>query len=288
MESILNLIELLFCNRYMKWFTELFSYIFKKGAFTFLVLFSFIIIIFVLRLIYILYDKEHAKKYTGTFVNYFLQIPFKIPWISHVNRPKDNEWDIIEKDKPCIIMANHVSKIDGILLASILGPHLHSKSKFLISSNAYSNPIAAEVFNKVGCFPIPFKSNKDNDSSIDKDKYNETKKMIDKHLLDNGQIVYFPEGVLNDSPKKLLPFRHGFFSTIIQHKLPIYVITTTGTGDLWAKGDHLPGNSATIKYDLSEIKDWNQSIKDGKLLDLTNVQLSEKCHEHMQNILNSM
>ena len=73
MESILYFIELLFCNRYMKWFTEIFSYIFKKGAFTFLVFISFIIIILILRLIYILYDREHAKKYTGTFVNYFLK-----------------------------------------------------------------------------------------------------------------------------------------------------------------------------------------------------------------------
>ena len=288
MESILYFIELLFCNRYMKWFTEIFSYIFKKGAFTFLVFISFIIIILILRLIYILYDREHAKKYTGTFVNYFLKIPFSIPWISHINKPKDNDWNIIDKDKGCVIMSNHVSKIDGILLASILGPHLTSRSKFLISKNAYSNPIAAEVFDKVGCFPIPFKSNNPDDCSIDKDEYQKTKKLIDEHLRNNGQLVYFPEGSLNKTPETLMPFRRGFFSTIIEHKLPIYVITTTGTGDLWAREDHLPGNSATIKYDLSEIKDWNDAIKKGELLELDNIQLSEKCQLHMQTILDSM
>lgn len=288
MDSILNFIELIFCNRYMKWFTDIFSYIFKKGAFTLIVLITFIAIIVILRVIYVLYDKEHAKKYTGTFVGNFLKIPFSIPWISHVNCPQDNDWNIIEKDKPCVIMANHVSRIDGILLASILGPHLQSKSKFLISKNAYSNPLAAEVFDKVGCFPIPFKTNNPDETSINKEEFKKTQELIDNHLSDGGQLVYFPEGNLNKTPDKLMPFRRGFFSTIIKHKLPIYVITTTGTGDLWAREDSLPGNSATIKYDLSEIKDWNDAIKAGKMMDLDNTQLSEKCQEHMQNILNSM
>lgn len=101
--------------------------------------------------------------------------------------------DNIPKDKSFILVGNHTSYLDPILVASTTPLCVH----FFAKDSLYKG-IKKPLFKALGIIPV-------NRSIKDKNALN----LGIKYLNDNKVIGIFPEGTINKTNKKIMDFKYG-------------------------------------------------------------------------------
>jgi len=99
----------------------------------------------------------------------------------------------IPKDKSFILVGNHTSYLDPILVASTTKECVHFFAK-----NSLYKGIKKPLFKALGIIPV-------NRSIKDKNALN----MGIKYLNDNKVIGIFPEGTINKTDEKIMRFKYG-------------------------------------------------------------------------------
>nr|WP_301288281.1 lysophospholipid acyltransferase family protein [Natronospira proteinivora] len=116
----------------------------------------------------------------------------------------------------CIVVANHASYLDGILLTAILPPRF----TFVIKREMADFPLVGLLLRRLGSLFVDRGGNSARASA-------------DSHAILQGAaqgkaIGIFPEGTFKRQ-SGLLPFRSGAFVTAVKHGIPICPITINGT-----------------------------------------------------------
>ncbi len=123
-----------------------------------------------------------------------------------------NRRDSIPRRGPCIIVANHSSYLDPI----VVGCASPRRVYFVAKEELFSNPIARFFLRALGAFPLRRKE-------VD---HTAVKRIFT--LLRRGQVVcLFPEGTRNDGV--LRDFKVGVMKLLLKAQVPIVVAGICGT-----------------------------------------------------------
>lgn len=144
------------------------------------------------------------------------------------------------------IALNHTSFWDVFEVLGLMPVSHLLYSRTLMKSSLRKIPIFGGVFDRVGHFPVYFKSDEDGNFQVDKERQAAVQVDVNEHLRNGGNIIVFPEGAVNRTPLTLQPFRFGTFATIFEHRLPLYYMVAVGNEKTWPATAACGGDPADI------------------------------------------
>lgn len=142
-------------------------------------------------------------------------LPVHVEGLQHVNTAG-----------PCVIVANHASYLDALVLTAILPPHF----AYVAKSELQQQPLAAIPLRRLGSM---FVERHDQLRSIEHTRELEARARAGEALL------FFAEGTFRAAPG-LLPFRLGAFSAASAAGLPVIPLCLRGTRQVLRDGQWRP------------------------------------------------
>ena len=125
-----------------------------------------------------------------------------------------------------VVVANHQSYLDGIILTAALPPHY----TFLIKGEMVKVPVAGFVLSRLGSLFV--------DRSDPNQRHRSGRRLVE--AAQQGQaIAVFPEGTFDEEPG-LKPFHLGAFRAAWRAKLPVQPVVITGARWMLPSGSWLP------------------------------------------------
>jgi 1-acyl-sn-glycerol-3-phosphate acyltransferase len=130
-------------------------------------------------------------------------------------------------DSPCVVVANHSSYLDGLVLAAALPPEF----AFVIKKEMVAVPLASILLRRLGSEFV--------------ERHNRHQGAVDarrvlRRAADGQSMVFFPEGTF-DVQRAIRPFHRGAFATAARAGLPIVAVAIHGARAA------LPGNSLRLR-----------------------------------------
>jgi 1-acyl-sn-glycerol-3-phosphate acyltransferase len=123
---------------------------------------------------------------------------------------------------PCVIVANHSSYLDGLVVAAALPPDY----AFVIKREMVRVPIANLLLKRLGSeFVERFDRHK---SAVDA-------RRVLKAAAKGQSVVFFPEGTFT-AHRAIGKFHGGAFATAARNKMPIVALAVRGTRDAMPSG----------------------------------------------------
>ncbi|HEY5666070.1 MAG TPA: lysophospholipid acyltransferase family protein [Gammaproteobacteria bacterium] len=119
------------------------------------------------------------------------------------------------EDDSAVVVANHQSYLDGIILAAVLPPHY----TFLIKREMVRVPIAGFVLRRIGSQFV--------DRSSANHRHRSARRLVES-AREGQALAVFPEGTFDREPG-LKPFRMGAFRAAMLGKLSIVPVVITGS-----------------------------------------------------------
>jgi len=157
----------------------------------------------------------------------------------------------IPKDR-VLIVANHASYLDGIILHAVLP----IKFTFVIKSEMQAVPIANYLFKRVGSrFVERFKP---------QGSFRDARKLI--RAASNGEsLAIFPEGTFTEKPG-LDKFRAGAFASAIKSDVPLVPMVINGSREILPANTFLPRTGTIDIHILNAISPENNAFNSSKEL----------------------
>ncbi|MGB5579469.1 MAG: lysophospholipid acyltransferase family protein [Woeseia sp.] len=153
-------------------------------------------------------------------------------------------------DQACVVVANHASYVDGVVLQAFLPPRF----SYVIKGEMQNVPIVGFLLRRIGAHFV--------------DRYTVGRSARDARTIlraaDNGDsLAFFPEGTFLPKPG-LGPFRGGAFAAAVRTQAPIVPVVIRGSRQLLPPGLPLPAYGA-LQIDILEPIDTS-AVTDTKLL----------------------
>jgi 1-acyl-sn-glycerol-3-phosphate acyltransferase len=127
---------------------------------------------------------------------------------------------------PCIVVANHCSYLDGVVLAATLPPRFD----FVIKREMNSVPLAAYLLQRIG---VQFVTRNNRAGSL-RDALR-----VMRSAASGSSMAFFPEGTFHETPG-LLRFHIGAFAAAERSGAPIVPLVIRGTRHCLTPGEFLP------------------------------------------------
>jgi 1-acyl-sn-glycerol-3-phosphate acyltransferase len=127
---------------------------------------------------------------------------------------------------PCVVVANHASYLDGIVLTAALPPEF----TFVIKSEMSRVPLASLLLRRLGSEFV---------TREDPHKRAHAARRLVKAARGGDPLVFFPEGTFEREPG-LQRFRRGAFSAAIRGRLPVVPVVILGTRRMLPSESWLP------------------------------------------------
>ncbi|MGG7056548.1 AMP-binding protein [Nitrosomonas sp. ANs5] len=162
--------------------------------------------------------------------------PINVKGIEHLPKP----------GTPCILVCNHASYLDGLILAAILP----TPACFIAKEELNKQFIAGHFLRRIGAEFV---------ERFDLQKGAEDAKRITRLAAQGRPILFFPEGTFSRIPG-LLPFHMGAFITAAEANVPITSIVIRGSRSILRAGSWFPRHSS-ISVSISEAIHPNQSTE---------------------------
>ena len=129
-------------------------------------------------------------------------------------------------DGPCVIVANHASYLDGVLIAAALPPIF----SFVIKQEIQKIPGAHLLLRRVGSHFV---------ERSDRKKSAADARRILNSAKDGQALAFFAEGTFQRKPG-LMRFRMGAFSTAVRADFPVVPMVIRGARNILPSGSWLP------------------------------------------------
>ena len=118
-------------------------------------------------------------------------------------------------DGPCVVVANHASYLDGIILKAALPP----KFTFLIKSGLTAVPLAGFLLRRIGSAFV--------DREDESHRLRAGRRLL-KAAMRGESLAFFPEGMFDGKPG-LKPFLPGAFAAAWRGRLPVVPVVIGGS-----------------------------------------------------------
>jgi 1-acyl-sn-glycerol-3-phosphate acyltransferase len=143
-----------------------------------------------------------------------------------IGSPVRVEGATIEPHYPCVVVANHASYLDGIILTAALPAGF----TYLIKEQMTRVPVAGFVLRRLGSAFV----NRENRGDRQR-----TARALLSLAAQGDALGFFPEGTFDTAPG-LKPFQIGAFSAAAHAKLPVVPIVIYGSRRKLPSGSLLP------------------------------------------------
>ena len=207
----------------MQFLKNLYSYCFHVMMFIFFII--FIPVIWVLLSFKSCYRLAHFLRiWWGKLTLWSCLYFYKIEWVAE-----------IDKKRNYVIVFNHTSHLDILLLFAVLKPMY---IRFMAKAELAKVPIFGKFFRTI-------------DLSVKREDAMDAARAFQKadDALENGDsIAIAPEGGTSKNPPQLRDFKSGAFRLAIQHQVPILVLTFY---DNWRI---MPSHAPKQGWHLSRVK----------------------------------
>jgi 1-acyl-sn-glycerol-3-phosphate acyltransferase len=127
---------------------------------------------------------------------------------------------------PCIVVANHCSYLDGIVLYAALPPSFG----FVIKREMSRVPLANLLLRRIGAHYV--------DRNRGQKSARDTRKLL-RQASSGGALAFFPEGTFGREPG-LMRFRSGAFVIAARSQMPIVPVAIRGTRRALPPGTLMP------------------------------------------------
>ncbi len=169
-------------------------------------------------------------------------------------------------DRPCVLVSNHASYLDGIIMVAALP----IKWRFVAKLELLGNFIPRIFLQRIGSEFV---------ERFDRQKGVEDAQRLTASATTKLPLFYFPEGTFRDGPG-LLPFRMGAFTTAAESGIPVVPIIIRGSRRKLRGKEPLP-RPGDIEIQVEpaiepEGSDWEAAIK---LRDATRAVILRHCGE---------
>ncbi|MBZ0111096.1 MAG: 1-acyl-sn-glycerol-3-phosphate acyltransferase [Thermoanaerobaculia bacterium] len=126
--------------------------------------------------------------------------------------------DLLPEQSNYLVVANHFSFADGLILTAALPP----RHGFMIKAEVARNPVARWLLLRLGCHFV---------ERFDKRKAATAARVARKRAQSGDALVFFAEGTFHDQPG-LLPFHLGAFATAVGAGIPVVPVGIRGNRTL--------------------------------------------------------
>ncbi len=167
---------------------------------------------------------------------------------------------------PCVIVANHASYIDGIVLTALL-PGIYS---FIAKREFTRQFVVGRFLRNIGAVFV--------------ERFDPHKSLADARALGAAaragqRLVYFPEGTFTEAPG-LLPFRMGAFVAAAEARVPVVPVALRGTRAI-LRGERWFPHRGDVEMVVSEplvpaAEGWNEALR---LRDAARAAILRDCGE---------
>jgi 1-acyl-sn-glycerol-3-phosphate acyltransferase len=147
-------------------------------------------------------------------------------FLAAIGSPVRIEGSAVEPHYPCVVVANHASYLDGIILTAALPPGF----TYLIKQQMTSVPIASFVLRRLGSAFV---------DREDRNHRHRTARALLAAAAQGAALSFFPEGTFDAVPG-LKPFQQGAFSAAARANLPVVPIVIYGSRAKLPSGSFLP------------------------------------------------
>jgi 1-acyl-sn-glycerol-3-phosphate acyltransferase len=131
-----------------------------------------------------------------------------------IGSPVRVEGSAIEHHYPCVVVANHASYLDGIILTAALPAGF----TYLIKRQMAHVPVVGFILRRLGSAFV--------DRSNAKDRHRIARTLVGQARRGEA-LGFFPEGMFDESPG-LKPFQLGAFSAAARARLPVVPVVIYG------------------------------------------------------------
>ncbi|HET8696799.1 MAG TPA: lysophospholipid acyltransferase family protein, partial [Gammaproteobacteria bacterium] len=131
-----------------------------------------------------------------------------------IGSPVRVEGEPIEAHYPCVVVANHASYLDGIILTAALPAGF----TYLIKQEMVRVPIAGFILRRLGSAFV------NRDDLLDRKR---SARRLMEAAVRGEALGFFPEGTFDAAPG-LRPFQSGAFAAAVRAKLPVVPVVIYG------------------------------------------------------------
>jgi 1-acyl-sn-glycerol-3-phosphate acyltransferase len=156
---------------------------------------------------------RRRRQVAGTFSRVFLRaagIPFTVEGRGRLPQV------------PCVVVANHASYIDGLVVAAALPPDF----AFVIKKEMVRVPLAGLLLRRLGSQFV---------ERFDRHKGGVDARRVLKLAATGQSLVFFPEGTFNEIPQ-IGKFLGGAFATAARSDMPVVAVAIHGTRAVLPEG----------------------------------------------------
>jgi 1-acyl-sn-glycerol-3-phosphate acyltransferase len=140
--------------------------------------------------------------------------------------PKVEGLQHLADETPCIVVANHASYLDALILTAVLPPRF----AYVAKQELLAKPAAGIPLRRLGsAFVERFESARGVEDT----------RMLEERLRSGDSLMFFAEGTFRSAPG-LLPLRMGAFTIAASSAMPVVPLTLTGTRTLLRGEEHWP------------------------------------------------
>ena len=164
----------------------------------------------------------------------------------------------IPAEQPFVVVANHASYLDGLVLTSVLPRPV----AFVAKQELRGNFFARIFLTRLGCLFV---------ERFDRTRGAEDARQVTERLRNGDSLAIFPEGTLHRMPG-LLPFHLGAFLAAVEIGAPVVPVTLRGTRSILRNESLFPRRgrirvhvseplSAACARDDENASDWDCAIR---------------------------
>jgi len=196
--------------------------------------------------------------------------------------------------RPAVIVANHSSFLDSILLGSMLSLSKVAHLKMLVSSHIFKMPCLGTICQAMGFVCVPFKHGGSGTFETDKELMAVSQRQLEDHLFEGNVAMWFPEGTMNRiNVQDVQKFRAGGFTLAVNKDLEIWCVALQGPSVCWPAKSSVGGKASKVGVRIFRLCESSQSWLKAQGMDITDhnacaICLANSTHDQIQEHVNQL
>jgi len=165
--------------------------------------------------------------------------------------------------RPVVVVANHLSFLDTLLLVPMMPLHKVASTKMFVSGHLLKIPALRTIIRAMAHIVVPFKAGGDADSfELDRELMAERQRELEEHVKDGGVAGWFPEGRMNPGEDLLEvgQFRAGGFGVAARNDVEIWCAAFVGNADCWPRKAAAGGLPCRIDVEFVRLCDSSHAF----------------------------
>lgn len=197
------------------------------------------------------------------------------------------------RGKPRLVLINHVSFLDSFMVLGSMPFIDIADMKTMASDHLFEMPVIGMLCQGCDHLPVSYKTQKDDDFSVDKEKAVEIQRKLEDHVRAGNIGAWYPEGTINaKNPQKLSTFRAGGFTLAARVDCEIWCMVSVGNAVCWPKRAAMGGRPCNIGVKAFRLcESSNKLLKDAAVENVERDQalhLANYAQTQMQEVLDGL